>query len=120
MEKDVSALKLTTASYWRPNGKNIHRFPDSKDNQDWGVKPNAGFEVPMKDEERLEYLVWRNDRDIVRTKKKDDKDKNGKEKAKDKKDLKDFKDRVMEKAVEHIKKEIEKTQAHRLLNVGNA
>ena len=34
MENDTSALKLTTASYWRPSGKNIHRFPDSKDTDD--------------------------------------------------------------------------------------
>jgi len=40
MEGGKSALKLTTASYWRPNGKNIHRFFDSKDTDDWGVRPN--------------------------------------------------------------------------------
>jgi len=44
MENGASALKLTTASYWRPSGKNIHRFPDSKDGDEWGVKPDAGFE----------------------------------------------------------------------------
>src|SRR5262249_947160 len=65
MEKDTSALKLTTASYWRPSGKNIHRFPDSKESDDWGVKPTPGFEVPMKDEERLEYMIYRSDRDVV-------------------------------------------------------
>ena len=31
MENGRSALKLTTAAYFRPSGKNIHRFPDSKD-----------------------------------------------------------------------------------------
>ena len=45
MENDTSALKLTTASYWRPSGKNIHRFPDSKESDEWGVKPDPGFEV---------------------------------------------------------------------------
>jgi len=40
MEGGKSALKLTTASYWRPSGKNIHRFFDSKDTDDWGVRPN--------------------------------------------------------------------------------
>ena len=50
MENDTSALKLTTASYWRPSGKNIHRFPDKKDFEaakidpdEWGVKPDAGL-----------------------------------------------------------------------------
>ena len=31
MENDTAALKLTTASYWRPSGKNINRFPDKKE-----------------------------------------------------------------------------------------
>ena len=47
MENNNSALKLTTASYWRPSGKNIHRFPDAKDTDEWGVKPDEGFEVPI-------------------------------------------------------------------------
>jgi carboxyl-terminal processing protease len=101
-----SALKLTTASYWRPNGKNIHRFPDSKDSDEWGVKPNDGFEVPMKDEERLEYMIYRSDRDIVRTKPKP-----AEGDKKDGKDKKPFVDRVLEKAVEHLKKEIDKAGA---------
>jgi len=102
-----SALKLTTASYWRPNGKNIHRFPDSKETDDWGVKPDAGFEVPLKDEERLEYMIYRSDRDIVRTgatKPVEPKKKDGKEK-------KPFVDRVLEKAVDHLKQEIKKAGA---------
>src|SRR5207247_821232 len=36
MEGGATALKLTTASYWRPSGKNIHRFPTSKKEDDWG------------------------------------------------------------------------------------
>ena len=73
MENETSALKLTTASYHRPSGKNIHRFPDKRDFEaagldpdEWGVKPDKGFEVPMKDEERYDYLVWRSERDVVR------------------------------------------------------
>src|SRR5207245_5737911 len=43
IEGNTSALKLTTASYQRPSGKNIHRFPDSKETDEWGVKPDEGF-----------------------------------------------------------------------------
>ncbi len=180
--RDPSALKLTTASYWRPSGKNIHRFPDSKDTDDWGVRPNDsgykltpealaalknagvpdsvlaklksfpdtrfafdkdylaelgkllskeeldqyklkflthadhGFEVPMNDEERLDYMIYRSDRDVVRSKPKaTQKDKpEGKEK-------KPFVDRVLNKAVEHLKKEINKAKsAAALLPMGNA
>jgi carboxyl-terminal processing protease len=39
-EKPTEALKLTTASYWRPNGHNIHRAPDAKETDEWGVRPN--------------------------------------------------------------------------------
>jgi carboxyl-terminal processing protease len=96
MEHDTSALKLTTASYWRPSGKNIHRFPDSKDTDEWGVKPDVGFEVPMKDDERIDYIRWRDQRDVVRSKPKAPA-----------KDAKPFKDRVLEKALEHLRKQIE-------------
>jgi carboxyl-terminal processing protease len=37
-------LKLTTATFLRPGGKNLHRFPDSKPCDDWGVLPDAGRE----------------------------------------------------------------------------
>lgn len=115
MENNTSALKLTTASYWRPSGRNIHRFPDSKDEEDWGVKPNTDYEVKLGDEERIEYYKWRRDRDIVRRSgqppapksddngKSDDKD-NGKKKE-------PFRDRVLDKAVEYLQAEIKKRDA---------
>ena len=65
MESNTSALKLTTASYWRPSGKNIHRFPDSKETDEWGVRPDKGFDIPMDDAERLAYHNYRLDRDVV-------------------------------------------------------
>jgi len=104
LESDSSALKLTTASYWRPSGKNIHRFPDSKEADDWGVKPNPSYEVPLKDEERVEYIVYRRDRDVVHGKgdappPKPKTDKNGKEK-------KPFVDRVLEKGLEYLRGQI--------------
>src|SRR6202007_1339292 len=59
MENGSSALKLTTASYLRPSRKNTHRFPDSKDSDDWGVKPDPGFEVKLTDAELRAYLQYR-------------------------------------------------------------
>jgi carboxyl-terminal processing protease len=110
MENRQSALKLTTASYWRPSGKNIHRFPDSKDADEWGVKPNEGLEVPMKDEERLEYMIYRRDRDIVHGKSGSQppakpKEEGDKEKEKEKKP---FQDRVLDKALEYLRGEIQR------------
>jgi carboxyl-terminal processing protease len=66
MEGGTSALKLTTASYWRPSGRNIHRFPDAGEEEEWGVKPNDGYEVKLSNKERKDYHMWRRDRDIVR------------------------------------------------------
>jgi carboxyl-terminal processing protease len=100
LEHETSALKLTTASYWRPSGKNIHRFPDARETDEWGVKPDAGLEVPMKDDERLDYVRYRNERDVYRTK--------PKPAAKEKKP---FEDRVLNKALEHLRKELERLDA---------
>jgi carboxyl-terminal processing protease len=105
MENNTSALKLTTASYWRPSGKNIHRFPDSKETDEWGVKPNDGFEIKMKDEERLEYMINRAERDVIRGK---PGDKQPPKTKPDDKPKKEFKDRVLEKALEYLRGEIKK------------
>jgi carboxyl-terminal processing protease len=64
MEGGKSALKLTTAKYLRPNGKNIHRFPDSKEEEEWGVKPDIEVKVTLQEE--LDYLTARRERDVVR------------------------------------------------------
>jgi carboxyl-terminal processing protease len=64
MEGGKSALKLTTAKYIRPSGKNIHRFPDSKEEDEWGVKPDVEVKVNLQEE--IEYLTARRDRDVVR------------------------------------------------------
>jgi len=95
LENETSALKLTTASYWRPSGKNIHRFPDSTDKDDWGVKPDANFEVLLTEQERVDFLTWRNDRDVVRP------DKAPAPPPEDKN--KPSPDKVLAKAVEHVK-----------------
>ena len=47
LEGGSAALKLTTASYFRPSGKNIHRFPDAEESDEWGVLPSDGYEVEM-------------------------------------------------------------------------
>ncbi|MGF1581434.1 MAG: S41 family peptidase [Gemmataceae bacterium] len=119
MENRTSALKLTTASYWRPNGKNIHRFRGSKEEDEWGVKPNKGYDIELSLEERVEYYKYRRKRDVVRKngeaeaeKKEATKDDKDNKDSKDDKDTKDekvtkpFKDRVMEKALTYLRKKI--------------
>ena len=65
LESGRSALKLTTAGYQRPNGKNIHRFHGAKSQDEWGVTPNDGYLVELTREESHGYLEYRRQRDIV-------------------------------------------------------
>jgi carboxyl-terminal processing protease len=57
IESGRSLLKLTSATYWRPSGKNIHKMPDDTDADEWGVSPKPGFEVKLDKEA---YELWRN------------------------------------------------------------
>jgi carboxyl-terminal processing protease len=65
LEGGKSELKLTTASYHRPSGKNIHRFPDSKESDEWGVTPDDKFVVPFSNPEMQTYLDYRRQRDVL-------------------------------------------------------
>ena len=69
MESGRSALRLTTASYWRPSGHNIHRFEGATEADEWGVTPDEGLTVtldPEKDTDRyLEMLQQRRLRDAI-------------------------------------------------------
>lgn len=51
LEFGRSALKLTTARYYRPNGRNIHRIDDAPEDEEWGVSPDPGFEVKVAEED---------------------------------------------------------------------
>jgi carboxyl-terminal processing protease len=65
LEGGTSALKLTTASYHRPSGKNIHRFPNAKETDEWGVMPDEDYKVEFSTKELREYLDYRRDRDVL-------------------------------------------------------
>ena len=53
-----SALRLTVARYYRPNGENIHRSKDAAETEQWGVTPDAGLIVEL-DEASLRKLAQR-------------------------------------------------------------
>lgn len=65
LEGGNSAVKITTAKYLRPSGKNIHRFPlKSQESDDWGVRPDV--EVKLSPRQEVEWFLARRDRDVVR------------------------------------------------------
>ena len=67
LEGGKSALKLTTASYHRPSGKNIHRLPKATEKDEWGVMPSDGYEVKLTNEEMGKLFDARREREILRT-----------------------------------------------------
>jgi len=64
LEAGRAALKLTTASYWRPSGKNIHRLKDAPEEAEWGVRPDPGLEVKLTEEQADAVRQARRRRDI--------------------------------------------------------
>lgn len=66
LEQGKSALKLTTAGYLRPSGKNIHRQEGAKESEEWGVSPNEGFEVKTSKDDDARWLEDRRQRDVIR------------------------------------------------------
>lgn len=56
LESGRSALKLTTARYYGPSGRNIHRGPDDTEEDTWGVQPDPGFAVPLDEEARKRVM----------------------------------------------------------------
>jgi carboxyl-terminal processing protease len=54
-------LKLSAGTFLRPNGKNLHRFPDSKATDDWGVLPDPKLEFrisPDLSKQLREWWLW--------------------------------------------------------------
>ncbi|QDT89796.1 S41 family peptidase [Gimesia algae] len=88
LEEGDSALKLTTASYHRPSGKNIHRFPGAKDTDVWGVTPDDKYRLRLTDEELEAFGEYRRIRDILDHNAKLDKD---------------FKDKQLNLALDYVK-----------------
>ncbi|HEV7222489.1 MAG TPA: S41 family peptidase [Pirellulales bacterium] len=66
LESGKSALKLTVATYWRPSEKNIHRVRDAKESDDWGVRPDPGFEVKLTEEQMRRVVEERHLRDVLK------------------------------------------------------
>jgi carboxyl-terminal processing protease len=48
-----AGMKLTSGTFLRPSGRNLHRFPDSRADDDWGVRPDVEFRVSTDLDARL-------------------------------------------------------------------
>ena len=65
LEAGRSALKLTTATYHRPSGANIHRRQDATEEEHWGVRADEGFEVILDDQTYRAIYEARQQRDVL-------------------------------------------------------
>ena len=108
MEDGQGVLKLTVATYWRPSGKNIHRFKNAKSSDEWGVSPNPNMEVKLTDKETFDWMIGRRELDLVTFGKRKSKTDEGAKKeaeAKEKtqKEQTKFVDKQRDKAAEIVK-----------------
>ena len=94
-------LKLTTAYYFRPSNKKIHRRPDptqpdghESEQAEWGVMPDSGYRIRLDDQELQNWAEWRRKRDFSPTK--DKSPKIGKD------------DKQLGKAIEYLEEQLDK------------
>ena len=94
-------IKLTTATFWPPSGRNLNKASTSgKEEEDWGVRPDKGFALKLDDRAEKDELFERiyNWGVIPR------RNFPVKEKAKE------FKDRQLEMALEYLRGQIKLTR----------
>jgi len=92
-----SEIKLTTATYWRPSGKNINKSSTSgKDDDEWGVTPDKGYVIPISRAERDDLFEAQRNREIIQPK---DKPASVDQKT-------DFKDKQLDAALEYLRGQI--------------
>jgi carboxyl-terminal processing protease len=90
-------IKLTTASFWRPSGKNLNKSSTKgTDDEDWGVRPDTGYVVKVKGKERFELDVHLHDLEVIPNR---DAPKPDSSKA-------EFKDRQLDAAMEYLRSQI--------------
>jgi carboxyl-terminal processing protease len=51
-------MKLTSGTFLRPSGKNLHRFPESKPSDDWGVLPEPAYTLRLSPELTQALREW--------------------------------------------------------------
>jgi C-terminal peptidase prc len=109
-------IKLTTATFWRPNGKNLNKSsidgyqkmkPEELDPKDWGVRPNQGYELKLTRQEREDLFEHMRNREIIPNRKAPPKEE------------KVFKDKQLDQALEYLRGQIKSSaQANPMKKAG--
>ncbi len=89
-------LKLTTATFWRPNGRNLNRASTGgKDEEEWGVTPNAGFTLKLGAKELNDLQDFQRENEIIH-----------RPGYKAPESKADFKDRQLDMAIDYLRGQI--------------
>jgi C-terminal peptidase prc len=90
-------LKLTTATYWRPSGKNINKpSTQGRDEDEWGVTPDKGYTLKLPTKEFYDLMDHLRDSEVIRRP-----DRRMADPAKA-----DFRDRQLDRALEYLRGQI--------------
>ena len=90
---DGGEVKLTTASFWRPSGKNLNKSSTTgKDEDEWGVTPDKV--VPLTPKERDDLFEAQHNAEVIRRGKAP------------KEAPKEFKDKQLEVALDYLREQI--------------
>jgi C-terminal peptidase prc len=91
-------IKLTTATYWRPSGKNINKASTKgTEEEEWGVLPDKGFVVKLTRTERDQLAEAQRDAEIIQRRDAPPKEKDPKP---------EFKDRQLDTALDYLRGQI--------------
>ena len=89
-------IKLTTATFWRPNGKNLNKSSTSgKEEDEWGVSPDEGFKVPMSRADRDALFEHLRDHEVIPNRE-----------LKPKEPKAAFKDKQLDAAIDYLRSQI--------------
>ena len=96
-EDETSIIKLTTATFWRPSGRNLNK-PSTKgrEEDEWGVIPNKGYNLKLSKKEEFDLEDHLRNAEIIRA---------GPQK-KDSVANPDFRDRQLDMALQYLRGEI--------------
>lgn len=94
MPFDEGQLRLTIASFWRPNGKNLNKGSTKGSDEDtWGVTPDKGYLLKLSPKEREDLFEHQRDSEIIQRH-----DVEAKKKA--------YKDKQLEMALDYLRSQI--------------
>lgn len=116
MDGGKTSLKLTSEIWLTPSGKHIQKKANAKPEDEWGVKPDGGYEVKMTDDQIIQMILHQREAESMREKPADPEPKKDPPKeppadlAKPKRPElpkldPSFKDPVVEKALEYLRKQ---------------